>query len=78
MPHIVRILEARSPFSRGAATLCKVRLNNLISKQKLDLSLKGDDRYPDSDCERVEVQFSYVDGCEYFVMRLDDFSQYGT
>ncbi len=76
-PHIVRQVEARSPSSRGAATLYKVRLNNLITKQKLDLSLKGDDQYPDSDCERAEVQFSYNDGDEYFFMRLDDYSQYG-
>ncbi len=76
-PHVVRQVEARSPSSRGAATLYKVRLNNLLTKQKLDLSLKGDDSYPNADTERVEVQFSYTDGDEYFFMRLDDFSQYG-
>ena len=43
IPHIVKQLEAKSPSSRGAATLYKIRFNNLQSQQKLDASFKGDD-----------------------------------
>ncbi|MBT8146468.1 MAG: elongation factor P-like protein YeiP, partial [Gammaproteobacteria bacterium] len=43
VPHIVKQLESKSPSSRGAATLYKVRFNNLKTGQKLDESFKGDD-----------------------------------
>lgn len=76
-PHIVKQLEAKSPSSRGAATLYKVRFNNLQTKQKLDESFKGDDFLKDADCLRTEVQYSYFDGDNYTFMNLDDFSQYG-
>lgn len=75
-PHIVKQLEAKSPSSRGAATLYKVRFNNLQTRQKLDSSFKGDDLLKEADCVRVPVQFSYVDGDEYFFMNQEDYSQY--
>ena len=42
VPHVVKQLESRSPSSRGAATLYKIRFNNLINGQKRDESVKGD------------------------------------
>lgn len=76
-PHIVRQVEAKSPSSRGAATLYKVRFNNLISQQKFDGSYKGEDMLGDVDCQRVDVQYSYLDGDIYYFMNSEDFSQYG-
>ena len=43
IPHGVKQVEAKSPSSRGAATLYKVRFTNLQTRQKLDQSYKGDD-----------------------------------
>jgi elongation factor P len=77
VPHIVKQLEAKSPSSRGASTLYKVRFNNLQTQQKLDCSFKGDDLLKEADCVRVPVQYSYQDGDTYFFMNTDDFSQYG-
>lgn len=77
VPHIVKQLESKSPSSRGAATLYKVRFTNLQSQQKLDVSYKGDDFLKDADCVRVAVQYSYVDGETYHFMNMEDFSQYG-
>ena len=39
-PHIIKQLEAKSPSSRGAATLYKVRFNNLQTHQKLDETMQ--------------------------------------
>ncbi len=75
-PHIVVNFEAKSPSARGAATLYKVRFNNLLNGQKLDESYKGDVMLPDADCERVSVQYSYNDGTYFVFMNTDDFSQY--
>lgn len=76
-PHSVKQVEAKSPSSRGAVTLYKVRFTNLKTLQKLDSSFKGDDILPESDCIRVQVQYSYLDGDTYYFMNLEDYSQYG-
>lgn len=76
MPHMVKKLEAKSPSSRGAATLYKIRFTNLQTGQKLDKSFKGDDFLKNADCTRSQVQFSYVVDDEYTFMNLDDYSQY--
>ncbi|MGR8980755.1 MAG: elongation factor P-like protein EfpL [Gammaproteobacteria bacterium] len=75
-PHVVKQIEVRSPSSRGATTLYKVRFNNIKTGQKTDESLKGDDVLKEADCVRAKVQFSYVDGDNYVFMNTDDYSQY--
>jgi len=77
VPHIVKQLEAKSPSSRGAATLYKIRFNNLQTHQKLDMSYKGDDILKEADCSRVGVQFSYREDDTFYFMDMEDFSQYG-
>jgi elongation factor P len=76
-PHAVKQVEAKSPSSRGAATLYKVRFTNLLSGQKLDDSFKGDDMLREADCQRINVQFSYQDGDSYYFMSSEDYTQYG-
>lgn len=76
VPHIVKQVDAKSPSSRGASTLYKVRFTNLKTGQKLDESLKGDDSFKDAELVRAKVQFSYVDGDSYIFMNMDDFTQY--
>ena len=77
VPHIVKQIESKSPSSRGAATLYKVRLNNLQTRQKLEAAFKGDDFLKEADCIRVGVQYSYLDGGTYYFMDVQDYSQYG-
>jgi elongation factor P len=76
-PHSVKQLEAKSPSSRGASTLYKVRFTNLKTGQKLDESYKGDDLLKDADCVRVPLQYSYMDGDTYMFMNSEDYSQHG-
>jgi len=75
-PHVVKKLEAKSPSSRGASTLYKVRFNNLITRQKRDESFKGDDFLKDADCQRIAVQYSYLDGEQFVFMNTEDYAQY--
>jgi elongation factor P len=75
-PHAVKEVEAKSPSSRGAVTLYKVRFTNLLTGQKLDDSFRGDDFLKDIDCARRQVQFSYLDGELYTFMDMEDYSQY--
>ena len=76
-PHIVKHLESKSPSARGAATLYKIRFSNLITGQKRDESLKGNEFLAEADCQRVPVQFSYIDGDQYIFMNTEDYAQYG-
>ncbi|NOT13229.1 MAG: elongation factor P-like protein YeiP [Methylococcaceae bacterium] len=76
VPHVVKQLEVRSPSSRGATTLYKVRFTNLKTGQKLDETFKGDDSFKEADLVRVKVQFSYIDDNSYVFMNMDDYSQY--
>jgi len=48
-PYAVKQVDAKSPSSRGASTLYKVRFNNLKTGQKLDESYKGDDILKDAE-----------------------------
>lgn len=75
-PHVVKRVEAKSPSSRGAVTLYKIRFVNLKTGQKLDESLKGDDMLKHADCQRTKVQYSYHDGDLYTFMNMEDYSQY--
>jgi elongation factor P len=76
VPHAVKQVESKSPSSRGASTIYKIRFNNLQTGQKLDESYKGDDLLKEADFVRVPVQFSYKDGDNYIFMNTQDFSQY--
>ena len=75
-PHAVKKVDSRSPSSRGASTLYKIRYTNLKTGQKLDESYKGDDFLKEADCVRVKVQYSYNDGDNYVFMNSEDYSQY--
>lgn len=75
-PHIVKQVDVKSPSSRGATTLYKIRFNNLKTGQKLDESLKGDDSYRDVDLVRAKVLFSYIDEGSYVFMNQEDYTQY--
>lgn len=75
-PHVVKNIDCKSPSSRGASTIYKIRFNNLKTKRKLDESYKADDVVTVSDCERVQVQYSYKADDEYVFMNTEDYNQY--
>jgi len=76
VPHAVKQVEVKSPSSRGATTLYKVRFTNLKTGQKLDESLKGDDVFKEAELVRAKVQYSYKDGDNYIFMNAEDYTQY--
>jgi elongation factor P len=76
VPHAVKNVDTKSPSSRGASTLYKIRYKNLQTGQKLDESYKSDDLLKESDCARVRVQYSYNNGDEYVFMNTEDYNQY--
>jgi elongation factor P len=77
VPHAVKTIDCKSPSSRGASTIYKIRYNNLVTGQKLDESYKADEVLKEADCQKARVQYSYLDGDSVVFMDIEDYSQYG-
>ena len=75
-PHIIKHIDVKSPSSRGAATLYKIRMNHVKTGQKVDESFKGDVILADVDFERRKMQFSYIDTDGYVFMDDENYEQY--
>jgi len=75
-PYIVKEIDIRSPSSRGANTLYKIRFVHAQSKQKHDETFKGEDMLEDINLERRLCQFSYRDDDLLVFMDDEDYSQY--
>ena len=67
-PIIVENLQVQTPSARGAATLYKFRCRNLITKDKVDLKLKGTDMMDEADFRRRAVTFSYADSSDVYFL----------
>lgn len=75
-PHVVVAIEVKTPSARGASTLYKTRFKNLLTGQKINQSLKGDDTFNEIDCLRCPLQYLFAEGDKVTFMNLDDYSQY--
>lgn len=74
--YVVRDVQVKSPSSRSGNTLYKVLFRNVLTRQKLEASYKGDDPVQEVSFERRPVQLIYrqMDACTF--MDLEDFQQY--
>ncbi len=75
-PIIVENLQVQTPSARGAATLYKFRCRNLITKDKIDLKLKGTDTLDEADFRRREVTFSYADSSDVYFLDAENYETY--
>jgi elongation factor P len=75
-PHTVVEIDVRSPSARGASTLYKMRMNNLLTGQKLVETFKGDDFIAEADVQNVGLQYSYDEGDAIVFMDTEDYAQY--
>jgi elongation factor P len=75
-PCMIETINVQSPSARGAATLYKYRARNLISKQKVDITLKGSDSLNEADFVRRPIKFMYADPSDVYFLDQEDFNQY--
>lgn len=75
-PCIIEGINVQSPSARGAATLYKFRARNLVTKQKVDITLKGTESLDAADFTKRDVSFSYADGDDYIFMDKENYEQY--
>ncbi len=69
-------MTVQTPSARGAATLYKYRARNLITKQKVDIVLKGTDSLDEADFSRRPVKYMYSDATDVFFLDQQDYNQY--
>ena len=75
-PCIIESVTVQSPSARGASTLYKFRARNLITKQKVDITLKGTDFLDEADFARRPIKFMYSDATQLYFLDSADYNQY--
>ena len=72
----VKNVDAKSPSSRGASTLYKIRFNQVPGGRKLEGSYTANDQFPAVALQRREASFLYRDGNLFTFMDSEDYTQY--
>ena len=75
-PCMVESINVQSPSARGAATFYKYRARNLISKQKVDITLRGGESLDEADFRKRNVKFMYADATHLHFLDQEDYNQY--
>ena len=75
-PCIIETISVQSPSARGAATFYKYRARNLMTKQKVDITLKGTESLDEADFQRRPVKYLYADGASLIFMDNENYEQY--
>ena len=76
-PCAVESVKVSSPTARGGNTITRVRLRNLRTKQKLDVSFRGGETFAEADFEKRPVQLLYVEQGTYHFMDQENYEQFG-
>ncbi len=61
---------------RGAATLYKFRGRYAVTRQKVDITLKGTDSLDSADFERRDVQVMFTDTTHLHLLDTENYNQY--
>lgn len=75
-PVVIETVSVQTPSARGAATLYKYRGRNLVTKQKVDITLKGTESLDAADFQRREVKLMYSDAADVHFLDQQDYNQY--
>ncbi len=75
-PVIIETIKVQSPTARGGSTIYKFRARNVITRQKVDFSLKGTESLPDADFERREIKLMYQDSNHVHFLDQEDYQQH--
>ncbi|MGA2034240.1 MAG: translation elongation factor EF-P, partial [Thermoguttaceae bacterium] len=75
-PCAIESVNVQSPTARGAATFYKYRARNLITKQKVDITLRGGDQLPEADFHKRNIKFMYADATHLHFLDQEDYNQY--
>jgi elongation factor P len=75
-PCVIEVINVQSPSARGAATFYKYRARNLITKQKVDITLRGGESLAEADFQKRPIKFMYADPTEIHFLDEGNYEQY--
>lgn len=75
-PCIIEVVNVQSPSARGAQTFYKFRARNLISKQKVDITLRGGESLDEADFQKRPVKYMYADGTHLHFLDQNSYESY--
>ena len=75
-PCLIESVNVQSPSARGGATLYKFRARNLVTKNKVDITLKGTEGLDDADFKKRAVSIMYSDAESVHLMDSETYEQY--
>jgi len=75
-PCLVESFTVQTPSARGASTVYKFRARNLITKQKVDITLRGGESLDEADFRRRPVSYMYADATHLHFLDQTDYNQY--
>ncbi len=75
-PMIVVDVSFSAPTARGASTIAKTKLRNLLTGQLISESFRGGEKWPEADTEQRPCTFLYADGTRWHFMDQQSFEQF--
>ncbi|MCA8942291.1 MAG: elongation factor P [Planctomycetes bacterium] len=75
-PFVVESLQTSSPSARGGNTITKVKMRNLLTKQRAEKSFRGSETFGVPDVDKRPVQFLYSDPSGFHFMDSETFEQF--
>ena len=75
-PCLIESVAVQTPLARGANTFYKFRARNLITKQKVDITLRGGESLDEADFQRRQVSYMYADATHLHFLDQVDYNQY--
>jgi elongation factor P len=76
-PCAVETVKVSVPTARGGNSVTRCRLRNLRTKQKVDVSFRGGENFPEVDFEKRPVQLLYTEKGTYNFMDQENYEQFG-
>src|SRR6266508_3151031 len=61
-PYVCLEAEVSTPTARGAQTLVRLKMRNLLTRAVFDKTFKASDKFKDPDLEQVPASYLYSDG----------------
>jgi len=75
-PCLIESVIVQSPTARGAATYYKYRGRNVITKQKVDITLRGGESLDEADFRKRAIKFMYADPTHVHFLDSENYEQY--
>lgn len=75
-PYVIMDVHFQSPSARGASTLVKAKVRNLVTGNVFDRTFKAADKVTEAQLELRPVQYLYSDGDSYHFMDSESYEQF--